>query len=160
MLVGNTNNEGALYEMLGQPNVFSNTNSPGIGCLSHATAKARVDAGVKAWRYLYAAEFPNMDIGKTGAYHTADIGIWFGTTAFLSHKPDTEEEKKLISTIMPAWAGFAKDPENGLSKLGWPVYDGTKATVVRIGGKDSAEIKFEERGKFDRYGKVGEEKMC
>jgi carboxylesterase type B len=36
--------------------------------------------------------------------------------------PDTEEQKKLTKTMMTAWASFAKDPEGGLEKMGWPVY--------------------------------------
>jgi carboxylesterase type B len=39
--------------------------------------------------------------------------------------PDTAEQKTLAKTMMTAWASFAKDPENGLEKLGWPVYDAT-----------------------------------
>jgi carboxylesterase type B len=37
--------------------------------------------------------------------------------------PDTAEQKSLTKLMMTAWATFAKDPENGLDRLGWPVYD-------------------------------------
>lgn len=38
--------------------------------------------------------------------------------------PDTAEQRKLTKIMMNAWASFAKDPENALTKLGWPTYDG------------------------------------
>jgi len=58
-------------------------------------------------------------------------------------REDTANEKKLAKTMRDAWAGFAKDPIHGLPKLGWPVYDSSKPSVVVIGGKDSADIKYE-----------------
>jgi hypothetical protein len=45
----------------------------------------------------------------------------FGTTADTG--PDTVTEAKLAKNIRHAWAEFSKDPENGLVKLGWPVYE-------------------------------------
>jgi cholinesterase len=53
----------------------------------------------------------------------AEIPIVFGTAEYMSRIPDTEEEKKLGQQIRLAWTGFAKDPTNGLTKMGWPVYD-------------------------------------
>jgi hypothetical protein len=29
----------------------------------------------------------------------------------------------MIRTVMSAWAAFAKDPKEGLTRFGWPVYD-------------------------------------
>ncbi|KAF2405046.1 alpha/beta-hydrolase [Trichodelitschia bisporula] len=159
LLVGNTNNEGALYEMLGQVNLFSGS-GPGINCLTKGTAGARAKAGVPTWRYIYQAEWPNADIGKKGAYHAADIPLWFGTTERFTHVADTAEEKVLIQKMMGAWAGFAKDPVGGLGRLGWPRYDESTASVVLLGGPNSAEIKFEKSATVDVYGTAGQEKAC
>jgi cholinesterase len=46
---------------------------------------------------------------------------------------------------MNAWASFAKDPHNGLKKLGWPTYDSGKPTLVVLGGRNSSAIRFVDR---------------
>jgi len=56
--------------------------------------------------------------------------------------PDTDAQKVLTKTMMGAWAGFAKDPENALDKLGWPVYDQSKPTVIQLGGPNSSAVTF------------------
>jgi cholinesterase len=64
----------------------------------------------------------------------------------MSRKPDTPVEGQMVSTIMKAWASFAKDPKEGLSKaMGWPVYDPSKPTVISLGGRNSSEVKFVDR---------------
>jgi carboxylesterase type B len=141
VLIGNTDDEGGLTSALaaipkgptGPPkgtSPLSRRQTPpkapnlaSIGCGPHAAALGRIKAGVPAWRYLYNGVWPNQDIGSKGAWHGADIGMQFGTSEFLSHKPDTAEEKKMVETIMGAWTAFAKDPKEGLTKFGWPVYD-------------------------------------
>ncbi|KAF1816769.1 alpha/beta-hydrolase [Eremomyces bilateralis CBS 781.70] len=143
MLVGNVNNEGA-----------SSGTQPGSlvsllrNCPSSAAARARRAAGVPAWRYLYAGEFPNQSLGPafanvSGAWHGAEIALIFGNTGLGDNGPDTENETKLIKKIRAAWTGFAKDPVRGLSKLGWPQYDLQTESVIVIGGRDSDAITFE-----------------
>jgi len=151
MLVGNNKNEVTLFMVL--LNQTSLIESPLLGlagglfgCPAGQAAKARVDNGVKAWRYLYAGEWPNQEIyPKAGAWHgagvssrdlesrtvsltvVAEIAMVFGTTEY-QHQyygskfqvnitlPSTEEQKKLAKIMMHAWASFAKDPEHGLTK--------------------------------------------
>jgi cholinesterase len=149
MLVGNNANEAALFAViLGQT---SGLQSPlmkmagaAFGCPSGSAAKARVDNKVKAWRYLYSGEWPNQEIAKgAGAWHGSEIGMVFGSIEYqqayyskLTDQnisfPDTPDQKKLMNTMMTAWASFAKDPENALEKLGWPVYDNTSKLQTSI----------------------------
>jgi cholinesterase len=144
--------------------------STGMGCGAHDVAIARRNAGIPAWRYLYSGDWPNMDIGVRGAWHLAEIALVFGTTEFMSHIPDTEDEKKLGEQMRLAWTGFAKNPAGGLTKMGWPVYekdgefdsiaradglavqyidDTIIGPVVHLGGENSSEIVFDSRSKFD-----------
>jgi cholinesterase len=52
----------------------------------------------------------------------------------------------MVGKIMTAWATFAKDPKEGLSKvIGWPKYDPEKPTLISLGGRDSAKIEFIDR---------------
>ena len=91
-------------------------------------AKVRRDAGVPAWRYLYAGEFPNNSLGpccpdSRGAWHGSEIALIFGTTEVKGQGSDTPNEKTLAFAMRNAWTNFAKDPAHGLEKLGWPSYD-------------------------------------
>jgi cholinesterase len=102
-----------------------------LGCGPNGVALARRAQGVSAWRYLYAGEWPNQDIGIPGAYHTAEIPLIFGTTELFSRRPDTPEEVKMSAAMRKAWSTFAKDPVNGLTKLGWPLYaDDSKQPIL------------------------------
>jgi cholinesterase len=148
VLVGNTDDEGgisfALSSTRGAPKppsppskgVISRQAPPKapnlaiIGCGPHSAALARVKAGVPAWRYIYKGVYPNQDIGSKGAWHGADIGMQFGTSEFLSKKPNTEVQNKMEQTILNAWTTFAKDPKEGLTKFGWPVYDADSKSLL------------------------------
>ena len=48
--------------------------------------------------------------------------------------------------MMKAWATFAKDPKEGLTKvMGWPTYDPERPTLISLGGKNSSKIEFVDR---------------
>jgi carboxylesterase type B len=110
-------------------------------CGSLTAASARRAAGVKAWRYRYLGVFENTALSpSTGAFHNAEIPMIFGTTESKAGVPkDTPAQVKLVKNFMKAWAGFAKDPEGGLEKLGWPVWEaGSKfMTFLRDGNHAS-----------------------
>jgi hypothetical protein len=36
-----------------------------------------------------------------------------------------------LAVMMTAWASFAKDPQTGLLKLGWPTYDESSELHLR-----------------------------
>ncbi|KAK2792404.1 hypothetical protein FQN52_003339 [Onygenales sp. PD_12] len=127
ILVGSNNNEVGLFTLL--------------ACGAADAAESRIDHGVKAWRYQYAATWPNSEIGVVGAYHAAELGVVFGTTE-LYPEPDTPEGVAFGKELRTAWTSFAKDPEGGLDKLGWPVYNPKKSTVVKLGANHSGETTF------------------
>jgi carboxylesterase type B len=66
----------------------------------------------------------------------------------------------MVKALMHAWASFAKDPQNGLTGLGWPLYHTNNPMVMQLGGPNSAKISSLPREKFDRYGPVGLERQC
>jgi len=76
----------------------------------------------------------------------------FGTTEFkaANSAKDLPAEKELAKKMRDAWAGFAKEPEHGLEKLGWPLYDPNKESVVVLGGKEDANIKFASPKELDK----------
>jgi len=66
----------------------------------------------------------------------------FGTTEVKSNVKDTPAEVQLARKMRDAWAAFAKDPTNGLTKLGWPLYDPKKNTLIVLGGDNDGSIRF------------------
>lgn len=74
---------------------------------------------------------------SSGAYHGAELPMVSGISEYSSHYcreickqsisfSDTEEQRKPAKTIITTWKSFAKDAENGLSKLDWTVCDPTR----------------------------------
>jgi cholinesterase len=63
---------------------------------------------------------------------------------------DTPDAAKLTKDVMTAWATFAKEPKDGLTKLGWPVYDPVKESLIVLGGRNDPKIKFVNRKTFDK----------
>jgi len=156
MLVGNTNYEKGFYENLakarGETLPASFRPPEKDGCGTHGAAVSYRKAGVNAWRYLYAGTWGNDS--APGAGHGAEIALVFGTIGHPKSgraKP-TPEEEKLSLKLREAWTEFAKDPVNGLTKLGWPLYDekSPDPSLVRLGGKNDATIAYEARSKFDK----------
>jgi carboxylesterase type B len=98
-----------------------------IGCGSASAVAARRAQNIPAWRYLWKGTWPNQAIyPDIGAYHSIDCPIVFGTVERNTKQgKNTPEEDKFVKNVMTAWATFAKDPEHGLEKLGWPLYSNT-----------------------------------
>lgn len=132
MLVGNSANEGGIAN-INNSTFFSQFFGPGVTsealnlvmtCASRNTARARKAAGVKVWRYRYFGDWPNSYIADgAGAYHGSEMPMVFGSTEYYRNVSDTSEEAKVVKSMMGAWATFAKDPECGLARLGWPEFD-------------------------------------
>jgi len=75
--------------------------------------------------------FPNLAVSsEAGTWHAAEIPIIFNTAP--STPPATEAEISIGNYMRAAWATFAKDPVNGLSNYGWPKYDPSMDTLVRL----------------------------
>jgi len=152
MLVGHAKNENGFYQLIAKSRNATSTGSVNaniIGCGPGPAAAGRRAQGVNAWRYVYTGEYPNQDIGIPGAWHGSEIGLVFGTTEFSSRRPDIPEEVKLSEKMRNIWTNFAKDPVNGLVKMGFPLYDPAAPTVIRIGAPNSSEIAYEPRAQFD-----------
>ncbi|EKM81263.1 hypothetical protein AGABI1DRAFT_127276 [Agaricus bisporus var. burnettii JB137-S8] len=82
----------------------------GFTCSAGVAALVRMNASVPAWRYQYQAIFPN----------TAEIA-------------KTPEEIALSNYMQSAWVAFARDPQNGLTDFGWPMYDPASDSLIQLG---------------------------
>lgn len=179
LLIGNNNNEMGIIEVLPAEflgagsavvrNYVASVVNSGITCGTRDAARARVNAGVKAWRYRYYGEWPNQYLAaRAGAFFGSEIPIVFGSAEHYTDIPDVPEEAKLSSIVRQAWSEFAKDPKNGLTKLGWPSYDETsklpssrtdvecanrgtvEPTLVRLGYQNRADVTFESPKDYDK----------
>ncbi|TVY46800.1 Cholinesterase [Lachnellula occidentalis] len=100
-------------------------------CPAGIRANASVTANIPTWRYRYFGDFPNTRISsEAGAWHGAEMPIIFDTMP--SEPASTPEEISISAYMRGAWATFAKDPVNGLATYGWPSYDVSKDTLIRL----------------------------
>lgn len=125
-----------------------------FGCptAAEAAGMARAGGGVPSWRYMYAADYPNLRLTadpSLGAYHGAELNPLFGTSGALGGE-DTPAEAATGRYMRAAWAAFAKDPRSGLSGegFGWPVLPvreggGAEAQTVVLGLGNSTKAVFE-----------------
>jgi hypothetical protein len=146
---------GTLMGLLGKgkATMGPSASADGSGCGASVAAQARLRHGVPAWVYRFDGVYDNQRItpraGLAGAYHSSDVPMTFGTTELRPGvAKDTPAQAALSKHWRHAWAAFAKDPENGLKKLGWPVYDPKKETLIRLGYKNASEPVFASNAPF------------
>jgi cholinesterase len=120
-------------------------------CSSARTVLVRRKNNIPAWRYRYMGVWENTSLGPgSGAYHSGELPVVFGTTELRKDAlPSSPEQEKVIKDTMHAWASFAKNPERGLTALGWPIYDETKDTLIKIGYKNSSALSLGKALEFD-----------
>jgi len=125
--VGNNNNEARLFEAAsgGQiPEAALEEMNLQFICPAGDAARYRSINGVKAYRYQYFGDWPNLNISYgTGAFHSAEVPMVFGNAALLTGVPNTRNETLVSAYMMGIWTAFAKDPDNALSVAGWPTYE-------------------------------------
>jgi len=141
MLIGNNNYEGGYFRttfaLAGTffPDIFWDWfNLQEFTCPTGIRANVSYAAKTPIWRYRYFGVWPNLAVSsEAGAYHVAEVPMLFNT---VPNSPAASEEQISIAKYMRgAWAAFAKDPEKGLSTYGdggWPTYDPTKDTLIRL----------------------------
>lgn len=141
VVVGNDNYESGLFRVefalsgVFFPNsVWNMYQLSGYTCPSGLRANYSLAANNPTWRYRWFAVFPDIDISpEAGAYHGIELPLIFGTTNSFSTVNATADEIIFTEYARGAWIAFAKDPVNGLTTYGWPLYDPTKETLVRLG---------------------------
>ncbi|ODH47352.1 hypothetical protein GX48_06523 [Paracoccidioides brasiliensis] len=83
-----------------------------ILCPASLITQESAVVGIDTWRFYFNASFPNTELFEgSGAYHTAEINLVFGTY------PQTGKTKFQVDVsngMQEAWARFVKDPNNGL----------------------------------------------
>lgn len=102
-----------------------------VRCGMVAEAQIRENLGLTSYRFMYAGNFSNLSpLPFMGAYHSSELPMIFGTYADVGG-PGTPFQDATSEAMQDLWLEFAKDPENGLEKAGWPKYS---AGVVEILG--------------------------
>ena len=106
-------------------------------CPTSTESDNRAAHGVPTWRFRYVADWSNLRLytnPSSGAYHGSDLEMVLGVSQDVSGLPESGPEMQLQAYMMQAWAAFADDPVNGLTKeIGWPTYNSGEATLVSPG---------------------------
>ncbi|KAL2074245.1 hypothetical protein VTL71DRAFT_8023 [Oculimacula yallundae] len=146
LLIGANDNELGLFRVLfsARGASFSNSwytlqNLFSFNCGAALRAKFSTVARVPTWRYRYFGDFANLalqnGVGElgSGAWHGSEIPMVFGTDMEVQNVTGRSAEQERIGRDMQkAWAAFVKDPEEGLKTFGWPKYDPSSKTLVRL----------------------------
>jgi carboxylesterase type B len=107
-------------------------------------AAYRVNNSIPVYRYRYMPRFEAVTPPEypwiRGAYHVSEVPVVFGTIDMFPFAHPTAVEREAVRYLQAAWVAFAKDPEHGLKKLGWPRYNSEgKALLLPSGDGDIDE---------------------
>lgn len=91
------------------------------------------------------------------------MNMIFGNSQDVTGLPESQAQLQLQQTMQAAWASFVSNPTEGLTKLGWPVFDpnsmnprlnglhvnqrvitdsGTENSLIRLGYENKPEAAF------------------
>ena len=156
MLIGHTDFEYGLFELFTDeeaPHDFWQTQGDEMfGCPAGRRAELSAKAGNPTWRYRYFGNFENLRLSNhpdSGAYHESEVKLLFNTVDE-SHGNSTKDEVALGAYLRAAWAAFAKDPVNGLTKIGWPRYKSNDTTLIRLGYRNSVGPNLARADTYDK----------
>ncbi|OAP54757.1 hypothetical protein AYL99_11205 [Fonsecaea erecta] len=161
-LMGSNNNEAGFYVMRYAGNdqvTLSVTQQETISygefvcpiAADAAAKRATPSELVPVWRYEYFGDWPNLRLYPgSAAYHTSEVSMVFGTSADLTGEPNTPLQDVVSRYMRHAWATFARDPMNGLrEQLGWPLYNNSGSTLVRLGYGNETKASFVNPAEYD-----------
>jgi carboxylesterase type B len=151
ILMGNNDNEAGIFRVgdilsgnYYPPAYYNTFNLKKFVCPCANRANVSVYNKVSTWRYRWFGVYQNTNLTSSpdsGAYHGSEIPIIFNTMpAGKGNVNSTLQETAVSSYMMGAWATFAKDPANGLESYqgGWPEYDPTESTLLRLSFNNTA----------------------
>ena len=119
-------------------------------CPVNNAATLRAAANVPVYRYRYFGDFFNLRLyNGSGAYHSGELGVEFGTSQDVTGIAPTLQEALVSQYMQKAWATFAKDPVNGLPSLGWPQFNPTADTLIRLAYPCEAEASYVSPTQYD-----------
>ncbi|KAE8441218.1 hypothetical protein EG329_005618 [Mollisiaceae sp. DMI_Dod_QoI] len=138
MLIGNNNYEAGLFRtefalsgIFMSDTYWDDFNLQEFTCPCSIRANVSVAAKNPTWRYRYFGVFPDMAISsEAGSYHSSEVPVLFDTVPALPGP--TTAEISIANYMRGAWAAFAKDPVSGLTKYGWPTYNTSQDTLIRL----------------------------
>jgi hypothetical protein len=148
-MIGNNDFEAGLFVLIAgaakikvAPNIWSVFNAAVFNCPIGDAAAARKKKGLPAFRYRYFGDWSNTNLeAKSGAYHTAEIPMVFGTAEYSTSAPNEPKEQKISDFMQRVWAQFAKDPQALTKKpFNLPVYNPdtafTENTLIGFGANN------------------------
>lgn len=99
-------------------------------CTAAQTTQLRESRSLITYRYRYDGNFSNISpAAYSGAIHASELPLLFGT-AGKYHGASTGYEDIVSKKMQDLWLNFAKNPEHGLSKVGWNQYGIGKAVLI------------------------------
>ncbi|KAF8602062.1 alpha/beta-hydrolase [Ceratobasidium sp. AG-I] len=115
-----------------------------IQCPVSREAKLRIDGGLPTWRYRYSGIYSNLSPWSfIRTYHTSDVPMWLGSINVVPGLKEnvTDAQRKQSDYMEEALVAFANDPQQGLTKFGWPKYQGTTGkTLVHLDPRNSSKL--------------------
>lgn len=95
-------------------------------------ARLREELDQTTYRFMYSGNFSNISpLPWMGAYHSSELPMIMGTFGDF-RGPGTPFQSATSQAMQDMFLAFANDPENGLSRVGWPKY--TSGLVKVFGG--------------------------
>ncbi|PSK43735.1 hypothetical protein B9Z65_7249 [Elsinoe australis] len=153
----NNDNEAGYYKIpaFAQGNILPESdwqefNAESFTCPNTFEAFYRSTQGVPVWLARYFGDWDNIRLYPTsGAYHGSDLEMIFSASEDVSGLPESPAQRRTEALMQRAWATFADDPVNGLTRLGWPRYTRASPSLIELARNDTPLAQFAAPQSFD-----------